>query len=66
MKKIIGIATAVSSVALRGLPIVDAGRGSNTEPGIAMQVAPLHHLHRTAVKNLLQTFTEDCFKYGKF
>ena len=36
MKKIkIGKAAAASSVALRGLSKADAGRESNTEPGIA-------------------------------
>ena len=38
----------------RGLSKADAGRGSNTEPGIAKPVAPFHHSHRAAVNNLLQ------------
>ena len=56
-KKIFGKATAASSVALRGLSKADAGRGSNTEPGIAKPVAPFHHSHRAAVNNLLQINT---------
>ena len=37
---IFGKANATSSVALRGLSKADAGRGSNTEPGIAKPLAP--------------------------
>ena len=50
------VSTAASSVAFHGLPKADAGRGSNTGPGITKPVTPFHHSHRIAVNNLLRTF----------
>ena len=47
-----GIASAASSVALRGLPEVDASRRSNTGPGIAKLVAPFYQSYRTVVNSL--------------
>ena len=37
------VPTPTSSLAFHGLPKADAGRGSNTERGIAKPVAPFHH-----------------------
>ena len=48
-KKIFGKATAASSVALCGLSKSDAGRGSNTEPGIAKPVATFQMLLSFAI-----------------
>ena len=56
-KTIFGNTAAASSVALCGLSKADAGRGSNTESGIAKPVAPFHHSHRAAVNNLLRINT---------
>ena len=60
-KKVL-VATIASSVVLHSLPKADAGRGSNTKPGIAKPVDPFHHSHRIVVNNLLQTFHRRLFQ----
>ena len=46
-----------------------AGRGSNTEPGIAKPVAPSHHSHRimdSSQQSSPDILPKDYFKYSKF
>ena len=48
---------------------ITAGRGSNTEPGIAKPVALVHHSNRTGDISRQSSpgiSPKDCFKYGKF
>ena len=62
------VASAVSSVALHGLPEADHC-SLNTEPGIAKLVALFHHLHQIVDSSWQfspDISPKDCFKYGKF
>ena len=64
------VASAASSIALHGLPKqITAGRGSNTEPGIAKPVALFHHSHRivdSSRQSSPNISPKDCFKCSKF